>query len=92
VTDQFDADASLLRSAGARRNHDPLGAQSFDFIHAHLIIAADLDFRAQFSEVLDQVVSERIVIVEDKDHRIILSAIEALGGRSRINCGAWWHA
>ena len=43
---------------------DGIGAHGIDFFHGDLIVAAHLDFRAQFADVLDQVVSERIVVVE----------------------------
>src|SRR5580765_3430079 len=58
VADQIDTDASFQRSAGTRRDHDSLGAQGCDFGDAHLVVTANLDFGAQFSEILDEVVSE----------------------------------
>src|SRR6266446_1844643 len=58
VADQIDTDASLLWSAGAGRNHDPLGTQGSDFTNTYSVVAADLDFGAQLSKVLDEVVGE----------------------------------
>jgi hypothetical protein len=78
MADQFDADASLLRSTGARRNHDPLRMQGFDFADANLVVTAHLDFRPQFSKILNEVVSKRVVIVEDEDHKSILAALKAI--------------
>ncbi len=42
--------------------------QRFNLFHRQLVVAAHHDLRAQFAQVLDQVVGERIVVVEDKDH------------------------
>ena len=58
MADQIDTDASLLRSAGAGRNHDPLGTQGFDFADTYSVVAADLDFGAQLSKLLNKVVGE----------------------------------
>jgi len=72
VADDVDADAGVLRSAGAGRDDDALGMHGCDFGDRHLVIAAHLDVSAQFSEILDEVVSERVVVVEDEDHRGIV--------------------
>jgi len=74
VTNQFDADPSVLRSARSRRNHDALRSHRFDLVDADLVVTPHLNLRAQFADVLDEVVSERIVIVEDEDHVLILNA------------------
>jgi len=68
VADELDADAGFLRSAGAGRDHDPLGTEPFDFLYRNLVVPPHLDLRAQFSQILDQVVGKRIVVVEDEDH------------------------
>ena len=68
VANQFDADAGLVRSAGARRDDDAVGTKSFDIGNAQLIVAADFDFGAQLSEILNEVVGKGVVIVEDEDH------------------------
>jgi hypothetical protein len=43
------------------------GASAFS-LRSDLIVAADFHLRAQFAQHLHQVVGERIVIVEDKNH------------------------
>src|SRR5882724_1110117 len=58
MADQINTDASVLRGAGAGRKNDPLRAHGFDFADTHLVVAADLDFSAQLSKVLDEVVGE----------------------------------
>src|SRR5271165_2904354 len=68
MADQVDADARLMGSAGAGGDDDPFRVHLFDLVHRNLIVAADLNLGAHFAYVLDQVVSERIVIVEDENH------------------------
>jgi len=71
VPDQFDADASVLWGAGAGRNDNALGTHRFNVTNFYLIVAAHLNQRAQFADVLDQVVSKRIVVIEDEDHVLL---------------------
>jgi hypothetical protein len=33
-----------------------------------LVVADDLDFGAQFSQVLNKVIGERIVVIDDQNH------------------------
>src|ERR1700687_5852175 len=73
MADQFDADAGFLRSAGSGRNDDALGTHRLDLSDRHFVVAANLYLGAQFAKVLDEVVSERIVIIEDEDHEFIVA-------------------
>ena len=68
VLDQVNADARLLRRAGSGRNQDVAGTHPLDFLRRDLVIAADLHLLSQLAQILDQVVSEGIVIVEDEYH------------------------
>jgi hypothetical protein len=72
MPDQFDADARFLWSARSGRNHDALGMHRFDPLDGHFIVAANLNLGAQFAKILDEVVSERIVVIEDEDHVTII--------------------
>src|SRR5271168_4695637 len=74
MADQLNADAGFLRSARPRRNQDAFGAHGFYIADRYLIVAAHLDFRAQFAQILHQVVGEGIVIVEDKNHSALKTA------------------
>src|SRR5689334_9619495 len=67
MTDQVDADARFVRSTWSGGNDDAFGVQIFDFFQSDLIIAAHFNLRAQFADVLDEVVSERIVVVENEN-------------------------
>src|ERR1700722_19807891 len=64
VTDQLDADACFVWRAWPWRDDDALRPQLLHLAHRDVIVAPDLDFGAQFADVLDQVVGERIVVVE----------------------------
>ena len=68
VANQIDADAGILRRAGTGRNHDALRLHGLDLSDRDLIVAAHLDLRAEFPEILHQVVGEGIVVVENEDH------------------------
>ena len=65
---QRNENASLARRTGPRREQDAVGLQRLDLLDCELIVAMDLDLGPQFSEILDEVVGERIVVVEDKNH------------------------
>ena len=68
VPDQIDADAGVLRRARTRRDHDALRLHGLDLGNCDLVVAANLDLRAQFPEVLNQVVGKGIVVVENENH------------------------
>src|ERR1700686_5725035 len=82
MTDQFDADAGFLRGAGSGRKDDAFGVHLLDLSYGDFVVAANLYLGAQFAKVLDKVVSERIVVIEDEDHKFIV----ALGARFPM-CG-----
>ena len=66
--DEFDGDARFGRGTGAGRNDNALGAAAGDFVERNFVVAADLDLATELAEILGQVVSERVVVVEEKDH------------------------
>jgi hypothetical protein len=81
MADQFDADAGFLRSTGSGGNDDALGAHRLDLSDGHLVVAANLNLGAQFAKVLDEVISERIVVIEDEDHRVIVAVKKQVSER-----------
>src|SRR5438093_2906763 len=70
MTNELHADASVLRRARTRRNHDPLGRHTLNFAHLYLVIPPHNHLRAQLPQVLHQVVGKRIVVIEDKNHAL----------------------
>lgn len=67
-TNHVATDAGFFRGAGTGGNTDPFGIHVSYFFQRDLIVSMDLHFRAQFSEKLNEVVGERIVIVDDQQH------------------------
>ena len=55
--------------------------QRFDLVGRELVVAAHHDLRAQLAHVLDEVVGERVVVVEDEDHRCTYGSATALSGK-----------
>jgi hypothetical protein len=68
VTDEINADAGILGRARARRDYDAVRLHFFHVSNRDLIVATNLDGRAEFSEILNQVVGKGIVVVENEDH------------------------
>ncbi len=68
VPDQINADAGILRRTRSRRDHDALRLHRLDLSNRDLVVAANLNLRAQFPEILNQVVGKGIVVVENEDH------------------------
>src|SRR5215471_583003 len=66
---EFNADACFARRTRTGRDHEPLRPHLFDVAERNLIIPPHLDLGTQFSEILHQVVGERIVVVEDENHK-----------------------
>ena len=61
-----------MRRAWAGRDDDLFRPHRFDFLDRDLIVAPHFHIGAQFSEILDQVVGERIVVVEDENQELNL--------------------
>src|SRR6201993_1223240 len=70
VTNQINTDAGLVGRAWPGREDDFLRPHRFYFFDGDLVVAPHFHIRAQLSEILDQVVGKRIVIVENKNHHI----------------------
>src|SRR5579862_9037834 len=68
VANDIDTDARILRSAWTGRDDDALRLHCFNLVNGNLIVSANVDPRAEFTQILDQVVSKRIVVVENEDH------------------------
>src|SRR5262249_28098467 len=63
---------------------DALRRHRGDRIHVHLVVAHDLQLRPQLTEVLDEVVRERVVVVDDDDHgRMVAAAMRRARTRPR---------
>jgi hypothetical protein len=63
------ADTGVLRSAWTRRNYDALRLLLGNLLERDLVVAMHFQFLAQLAEELREVIGERIVVVEEKNHR-----------------------
>jgi hypothetical protein len=63
--DKARANAGRLRSSGAGRQTDALGSERPDFIDGNLIVSLHHDIATQLTEILDEVVGERVVVIYD---------------------------
>ena len=57
-----------MRRARPRRDDDALRLQVLDLGRRDLIIATHLDFLPKLAQVLHEVVSEGIVVIENENH------------------------
>src|SRR2546425_6101719 len=63
---------TLFRStgrAGAGGEHRRCGLEGEHLLHREHVVAVDDGLRPQLAEVLDEVVGERVVVVEDEEHQ-----------------------
>src|SRR6266478_927296 len=67
---QIDANSSVLRCAWTRRNYNAFRLAARNFLDRNFVVAMHLDIAAQFAEILRQVVGERIVVVEQQNHKL----------------------
>ena len=58
-------DSRLGRGAWPGRDHEPVGLAFQELSHARLVVSDHVRLGAQFPQVLDEVVSERVVVVDD---------------------------
>src|SRR5262245_17509944 len=66
--DQVLRDPRGLRTAGTGRYDYGLEAGALHVGDGHGIVAADFHLGSQLPQILDEVVGERVVVVEDEDH------------------------
>src|SRR5206468_4857540 len=64
----LERDARVVGGLGSRRDHDRLGVTRRDAIHRDPVVAVHLDLGPQLLKILDEVVGERVVVVDDDDH------------------------
>ena len=69
LADDVITDPRFIRGARPRRYADALRLKLGDSLQRNLVIAKNTHLRSQFPEVLHEVVCERIVIVDNEEHR-----------------------
>ncbi len=88
AADDLDRDAGILGAAGAGRDDDVRGLQRFDLAERDLVVAAHQRRRAQLAEVLREVERERVVVVDEENHRpssAMASACSSARALSRVS-------
>ena len=71
----LNRNAGLSRRARAWR-HKQMGWCKLDnVINRDLVITFDHHFSAEFAEIVDDVIGERVVIIDDKDHGVAFSRL-----------------
>jgi hypothetical protein len=76
--DHFNAYPCLFRRSGTWREQDAVETlREIRIVEAQVVIAPDIDLGSNLRQILDQVVDERVVVVDDKNlhdrHAFILS-------------------
>ena len=69
--DRVAGDAGFLRRAGSGGDDDFFRPHRVDFIERDLVVEIDFNIRAEFAEIVIQVVSERVVIIDEQNHRFL---------------------
>ena len=66
--DQLHGNACLLRRARTGRNYDAFRISPDNLFHGDFVVAVHLDVATQLAEILREVVSKGIVVVEKQNH------------------------
>src|SRR5438094_360511 len=70
LPDQIDGDAGVGWNSGARRNDNRGRIQLSELVDGDLIVAPDLDCLPHLAQILDEIVCERVVVIDDEYHLI----------------------
>ena len=79
--DQLDRDAGVDRPPGARGDDEAVGSELARLGDRQVVAAPDDDLGAQLLEQVDEVVGERVVVVDDEDAHA--SECASAGARAR---------
>src|SRR5438093_3807259 len=69
--DGVDGNPCFFRRAWPRRDHNALRLECRNLIDGHGVVPDHFQFLAQFAKILDQVIGERVVIVDDQYHGLV---------------------
>ena len=70
LSHQRGRDAGLVGGARARGDHHGIGPHRQDLVGGGPIVAEDPHLARQFAQILDEVVRERVVVVDDNNHGV----------------------
>jgi len=83
--DEFDGDASFLRRARTRRNHNALGLAACNFLDGDFVVAMHFDGATKFAEILREVVGKRVVVVQQQNHRYFPGPLPRAAASKAVN-------
>src|ERR1044071_3312996 len=72
LQDDVFTDSRFVRRAGPRRDTDMPGCQRSDFIQRDFIISLNHKVAPKLAKILGQVVSKRVIVVDQKQHWVEL--------------------
>src|SRR5690606_5188938 len=87
--DDVHRHSGFVRRAGTGRDHDPFRRQLLDGRNVQRIVAHHLDLRPQRLQVLHEVESEAVVVVDHQQHLTIPSPLRPPRGTARGPC-SWF--
>ena len=64
----LDRDTRLVRRARSRRDNDAAGLEGLDLFDRNLIVAIDPYVLPQLAQILNEIVGERVVIIDHQQH------------------------
>src|SRR6266700_5579528 len=69
VPKNIHADPGFLGCARARGNKNARGSNRLNVAHRNLVVPANHHLGTQFTQILNEVIGERVVVVEDENHK-----------------------
>ncbi len=69
LADEVEADAGIVRRAGAGREHDGIGLGIDHSLRRDLVVAMHDHLRPQLPQVVEEIEGEAVVVVDQDDHR-----------------------
>ena len=76
--DDFHGDPGFFGSPGTGRDQDLPWLKFFDLFEGNGVIAVNGHCRSQFSQILDEIIGKRVIIIDHQQHDIIITRNPAL--------------
>src|SRR5262245_1608484 len=70
--DKLEANPGAVGIARSGRKYDRLGGFRQDLVHADLVVAIDARRGAQFAKEMDEGVGEAVVVIDQREHPVVL--------------------
>jgi hypothetical protein len=84
--DEAEAVACFIWATGAWGNEDPIRFEGKRLGGGQLVVSEDLLFDSKLAEILDEIVRERVKVIENEKHRVRRIGYETSG----VNCANGW--